>query len=403
MNNVTYIYVGTNKDIYKHFQEINQNAFVVFDSCNNSQNYIKNIDEDECIIVFYEKKNLDEDVDIIKHCKQLNKHIYVILVTEKLDSYTASIYLSAGVNDTAAPDVTRERFLKAMRFITNNYKYFFEPAERPKGQIKEFILPAWKRAFDIIFSLIAIIALSPLMIFIYFAVLFTSKTNPIYKSKRAGSNYKVFDFLKFRSMYPDADARLAEYKKNNQYKIENTNAKEEEETKQNNIANSKLVFDDNSTLVFDDNSAQEVVLISDDTQILEKEYVANKTIEQNNSFIKLLHDPRVTPIGRFIRKYSIDELPQLFNVLMGDMSIVGNRPLPLYEAEMLTSDEYIERFMAPAGITGLWQVEKRGGTNVMSAKERKMLDIKYANNFSLVLDIQIILKTITAFIQKSDA
>lgn len=70
------------------------------------------------------------------------------------------------------------------------------------------------------------------------------------------------------------------------------------------------------------------------------------------------------------------------------MSIVGNRPLPLYEAELLTTDEYIERFMAPAGLTGLWQVEKRGDQGALSAEERKQLDIKYARNFSFRDDIR---------------
>ena len=99
---------------------------------------------------------------------------------------------------------------------------------------------------------------------------------------------------------------------------------------------------------------------------------------------------------------SIDELPQLFNVLKGDMSIVGNRPLPLYEAELLTSDAYIDRFMAPSGLTGLWQVEKRGGAGKMSAEERKQLDIKYAQEFCFRLDMKILLKTFTAFVQKEN-
>ena len=86
----------------------------------------------------------------------------------------------------------------------------------------------------------------------------------------------------------------------------------------------------------------------------------------------------------------------------GDMSIVGNRPLPLYEAELLTSDEHIDRFMGPAGLTGLWQVEKRGEAGKLSAEERKQLDIQYAKNFSFGLDIKIILKTVTAFVQKEN-
>ena len=84
------------------------------------------------------------------------------------------------------------------------------------------------------------------------------------------------------------------------------------------------------------------------------------------------------------------------------MSVVGNRPLPLYEAEQLTSDNYIDRFLAPAGLTGMWQVEKRGESGKLSAEERKQLDITYAKNFSLLLDIKIIFKTFTAFIQKEN-
>lgn len=106
-------------------------------------------------------------------------------------------------------------------------------------------------------------------------------------------------------------------------------------------------------------------------------------------------------MGKFIRNTSIDELPQLWNVIIGDMSIVGNRPLPLYEAEKLTSDRYALRFLAPAGITGLWQVEKRG-KGEMSEDERLMLDNKYAENHSFVNDIRLILKTIPALFQSEN-
>ena len=118
--------------------------------------------------------------------------------------------------------------------------------------------------------------------------------------------------------------------------------------------------------------------------------------------MKIENDPRVTKVGRFIRKYSIDELPQLFNIIKGDMSVVGNRPLPLYEAEKLTADSSIDRFMAPAGLTGLWQVEERGRGGNMSAEERKQLDITYGQTYSFLLDMKIILRTLTAFVQKGN-
>lgn len=120
-----------------------------------------------------------------------------------------------------------------------------------------------------------------------------------------------------------------------------------------------------------------------------------------NAFIKLKNDPRVTKVGKILRNTSIDELPQLWNVFIGDMSIVGNRPLPLYEAEKLTTDKYAMRFMAPAGITGLWQVEKRG-KGEMSSEERMMLDNSYAETHSFTNDIKLILKTIPALFQKEN-
>ena len=126
------------------------------------------------------------------------------------------------------------------------------------------------------------------------------------------------------------------------------------------------------------------------------------TDERDEKGNLLPDEKRLTPIGNFIRKTSIDELPQLFNILKGDMSIVGNRPLPLYEAEKLTADSSIDRFMAPAGLTGLWQVEDRGRGGAMSAEERKQLDIEYGQTYSFALDMKIIFRTLFAFVQKEN-
>lgn len=128
------------------------------------------------------------------------------------------------------------------------------------------------------------------------------------------------------------------------------------------------------------------------------QYSGNGT-PSNGVFFKIKNDPRITKFGQFIRSTSLDEIPQLFNVLIGDMSLVGNRPLPLYEAEKLTKDQIAWRFLAPAGITGLWQITKRGKDN-MSEEERIALDMEYAMKNSLLLDVKIMLKTVPALLQK---
>jgi lipopolysaccharide/colanic/teichoic acid biosynthesis glycosyltransferase len=120
----------------------------------------------------------------------------------------------------------------------------------------------------------------------------------------------------------------------------------------------------------------------------------------SGTFFKIENDPRITRVGAFIRRTSIDELPQLINVLLGDMSLVGNRPLPVYEAEKVTVDNDVLRFKSPAGITGLWQVEARG-KKAVSEEERKEFDRFYASHFNLLLDLKILWKTLPAAVQEA--
>ena len=220
---------------------------------------------------------------------------------------------------------------------------------------------------------------------------FRSKGKVIYASKRVGTNYRIFNFYKFRSMYTNADSRLKELSALNQYALD-----ESESYQGTNTAN--ITIND----ITQQGTELQNILIGDDEIILEEDFQKQKAQNNSNAFVKIANDPRITKVGHFIRKYSIDELPQLFNILIGDMSVVGNRPLPLYEAELLTTDKDIDRFMAPAGLTGLWQVEKRGDTGRMSAEERKQLDVRYAREWSFLMDMKILLRTFTAFIQKED-
>lgn len=200
-----------------------------------------------------------------------------------------------------------------------------------------------KRIFDIAAASLILGIISPLLVVITALIKLESKGPVIYRSKRVGTGYQVFDFLKFRSMYLDADKRLEEMKHLNNYGKETGNP----------------------------------------------------------AFLKFQNDPRVTRLGRFLRKTSLDELPQLLNVIKGDMSIVGNRPLPLYEAEQLTKDEWARRFLAPAGITGLWQVAKGGKENI-SAEERIRLDIDYARDHTIQRDFGILIRTLPAMLQKGE-
>jgi lipopolysaccharide/colanic/teichoic acid biosynthesis glycosyltransferase len=201
------------------------------------------------------------------------------------------------------------------------------------------------RSFDVIISSLLLMAMSPILMMIALAIKIESRGPVFYISKRAGRGYKIFDFFKFRTMYTGADLLRKDYLHMNQY---------------------------------------------------------NSNSTEGAVFFKINNDPRITKVGLFLRKTSLDELPQFVNVLRGDMSLVGNRPLPLYEAAALTTDEWAMRFMAPAGITGLWQIKKRGQDD-MSTEERLTLDLDYAAKYNFMYDLWIMANTPSALIQKTNA
>jgi len=197
-----------------------------------------------------------------------------------------------------------------------------------------------KRTIDITFSLLLLIAIAPLLVLAAVLIKLTSPGPIFFVQKRVGLNKRVFKIYKFRTMVMDAEKKLQD--------IEHLN-------------------------------------------------------EVSGPVFKIKNDPRLTPIGSFLRKTSIDELPQLFNVLSGDMSLVGPRPLQMRDYELLTEtgeDWQRCRFSVRPGITCLWQVNGRSSLPFHQWME---LDLQYVRNWSLWLDLQILARTIPAVLRGSGA
>ncbi|RZK31362.1 MAG: sugar transferase [Hymenobacter sp.] len=249
---------------------------------------------------------------------------------------------------------------------------------------RSFVMPVGKRVFDIVFAGLCLLFLLPLFAVVALLIKLESGGPIFYYSYRVGTGYRIFRFWKFRSMRPDADKLLAGMKDLNQYQAS------AEATTHHAYASCACGSECKGQLI--DKQGQ---------LVCETSYRQRQKANDGATFMKIVNDPRITRIGTLLRNTSIDELPQLFNVLRGDMSIIGNRPLPLYEAEKLTSDQFAGRFLAPAGITGLWQVSKRGKGGV-SEEERKALDIEYARNYSITTDLSILLKTVPALFQQEN-
>ncbi|MET0257604.1 MAG: sugar transferase [Methylobacterium sp.] len=190
-----------------------------------------------------------------------------------------------------------------------------------------------KRCFDVCVALLALIALSPLFVLVALAVKASDRGPIFFRHRRVGNNGEPFDCLKFRTMRPDGDSVLEQH-----------------------LRSSPAARD---------------------------EYAATR---------KLKNDPRVTAIGVFLRKASLDELPQILNILSGEMSLVGPRPIVTAEIAMYGSDA--QHYLATRpGLTGAWQVS---GRNDVSYEERVRLDRGYVENWSFVTDLVIIVRTVPA-------
>jgi exopolysaccharide biosynthesis polyprenyl glycosylphosphotransferase len=195
----------------------------------------------------------------------------------------------------------------------------------------------FKRAVDIIVSAALILLLLPLFMLTAIAIRLTSRGPAMFVQKRLGLNKRHFGIYKFRTMVVDAEKRQRE--------IEHLN-------------------------------------------------------EVSGPVFKIKNDPRITPLGRFLRKTSIDELPQLLNVLKGDMSLVGPRPLPIRDYQGFNEDWQRRRFSVRPGITCLWQI---GGRSSISFEKWMELDLQYIDKWSLALDLEILVKTIPAVLRGSGA
>lgn len=199
-----------------------------------------------------------------------------------------------------------------------------------KAEVKRYIYPVFKRIFDICVGLVGVICLLPLMLVLKIAnIINGDKGKLIYTQDRIGLNGKIFKLYKFRSMVENADEILAEM-------LKDEKVREEFEVK-----------------------------------------------------MKFENDPRITKVGKFIRKYSIDELPQLINVLKGDMSLIGNRPyLPREKEDM--GGFYYDIVKTKPGITGYWQVKGRSNITFI---DRCRLESFYSNNWGIRMDIKILFQT----------
>ena len=320
------IYVGS-KDSYNKFRyfmkkttmQVNEIGYVSYDDNNDGIEYIGSVSELEKII---RKYNIDQVYIMQKRERD------IVVIQQYID-----LCIQMGVTCRVVVDIYRRR---------KSYSYNSSVGTYPVITYHTISLNNWellvKRIFDIIFSVIAIIITSPVMLLTVVAIKLDSPGPALFKQVRVGKNGRHFKIWKFRSMYIDA------------------------------------------------------------------EEMKHKLLSQNEvkdgMMFKMKNDPRITRVGSWIRKLSLDEFPQFFNVLSGSMSFVGTRPPTLDEVEKYKTNQW-RRISIKPGITGMWQVS--GRSNIKDFNEVVKLDVQYIDSWNLLLDLKLLLKTVSVVFAHNDS
>jgi len=400
MKSLVIVYVGNDSSIVKSLKATDAKIYS-FVSCEKAKKSIPLIVDINAVI--FDKKDTTSLNDCINFFNQYKKRfnnqklniIRIIISDNDKSSVELRYLLNEGFDDFFKKPIDVNVLLNRINTLIEIKKKIITINENDnkkssKELLRKYKIPVLKRIIDILFSSVLIIITSPILLITAIAIRAESKGKVFYNSRRVGSDYKIFNFYKFRSMYTGADNQLNNLSDLNEYNEEKSKNK------------SQAII----TFIIKDKEKEkgESILLSDDMEIKERDYLNKKEKIIETTFKKIKSDPRVTKVGKIIRKFSIDELPQLFNILKGDMSVVGNRPLPLYEAELLTTDDWSNRFLGPSGVTGLWQITKNKEN--MSPEERKKLDNQYSkiagSSYWFFYDIWIMLKTIPAMFQKGE-
>ena len=236
MDMLYYIYIGSNRVTIDHLSKITGGMFMAVSSCNKAAKVIDGIRERYNTSILYEESTPQKDSQNITFLHKRFPRVYIILITEGLQKEHRKLYLQAGVNNTLSPMASEESLLQMVKFLRLRKEHKLQEFSQSHRKIfNTFHLPVWKRIFDILFAVAVLIVLSPILIATAIAIRVESKGRVIYKSQRVGSNYQIFNFLKFRSMYTNADKRLKELNALNQYKIEEELTDEDVKTYYNNI------------------------------------------------------------------------------------------------------------------------------------------------------------------------